>query len=548
MSVMIEQTRPAPADLSREEPEPPPQPTPRPSAGAALEDQFPPWLKAPRSLAVFTAAIGLIYFGLSRLAIRSSDVWGHLAYGRWILAQGHLPETEPLLPLCRGVPWVDTAWLAKVAGVWVFGQFGVAGLQFIHAATLTAAFAVLAWDWQRRTRSTGWVLAGLAAFGLVTYEQLLIQRPQDVGVAAFACVLASGLGAGGGRLAWFGLPLLFALWANVHGSFVMGLAVLAACAVGGAIDVFRLTQRFKLAFRSRLFWRPFLLLELCAAAALLNPSGVRVYLDVLSIATHPNVPLLFDWSPLTIRTPQGQMFALTALGMGFVLRLSPRRVRAAECLLLIGFGAAALWSQRMIVWWGPMAGGVLAVHGWSAWRRRRGLPLVPAAAERRGLWTVTAVGLAWIYFAYSPFGLQRIHGRPTGEAAAADFRRNVVERTPLDAVQYLQEHAEELPGGQMYNSHEFGDYLLWAAPAKFGLFVHSHVHMIPEEVWNDFLAIHDGAGDWAEKLDRYSVNTVLVDTTNYMGLIRALRDHEEWREVFADPRGLAVLFVRKHPL
>jgi hypothetical protein len=242
------------------------------------------------------------------------------------------------------------------------------------------------------------------------------------------------------------------------------------------------------------------------------------------------------------------MFALTALGLVFVLRLSPRRVQAAEGLLLIGFGAAALWSQRMIVWWGPIAGGVLAVHGWSAWRRRRGLPLVPAAPERRGLWTVTAVGLAWIYFAYSPFGLQRIHGRPRGEAAVADFRRNVVERTPLDAVQYLQEHAEELPGGQMYNSHEFGDYLLWAAPAKFGLFVHSHVHMIPEEVWNDFLAIHDGAGDWAEKLDRYSVNTVLVDTTNYMGLIRALRDHEEWREVFADPRGLAVLFVRKHPL
>ncbi len=548
MSVMIEQTRPASVELPREGPATPPQPAPRPPAGSLLEDQFPPALKAPRTLAVLTAVIGLVYFCLSRLALRSSDVWGHLAYGRWILAHGSLPETEPLLPLCRGVPWVDTAWLAKVAGVWVFEQFGVAGLQFIHAATLTAAFAVLAWEWHRRTRSTAWVLAGLAVFGLVAYEQLLIQRPQDFGVAAFACVLVCGLGSVHGRLVWIGLPLLFALWANVHGSFVMGLAVLAACAVGGAIDVFRRTGQVKLALRSRLLWRPLLRGELCAAAALLNPSGVRVYLDVLSIATHPNVPLLFDWSPLTIRTLQGQVFAVTVLALGGVLRLSPRPVRTAECLLLIGMGAAALWSQRMVVWFGPVAGWVLAVHGWSAWRCQRRLPLVPPAPEPRGLWTVTAVGLAWIYFAYSPFGLQRIHGRPTGEAAVADFRRNVVERTPLDAVQYLQEHVEELPGGQMYNSHEFGDYLLWAAPQKFGLFVHSHVHMIPEEVWNDFLAIHDGAGDWSDKLDRYGVNTVLVDTTNYMGLIRALRDHAEWREVFSDPRGLAVLFVRKTPI
>jgi len=41
---------------------------------------------------------------------------------------------------------------------------------------------------------------------------------------------------------------------------------------------------------------------------------------------------------------------------------------------------------------------------------------------------------------------------------------------------------------------------------------------------------------------------VLVDTTNYMGLIRALRDEEGWREVFADPQGLAVIFVRERPI
>lgn len=547
MSTMIQPQRPA--ETARTPAAAPETPVAaQPASASLLEDQLPPALKAPRSLAVLTAVIGLAFFALTRTALRTSDIWGHLAYGRWIVANGGLPQTEPLLPLCRGVPWVDTAWLTKVAGVWVYERFGAAGMQFIHAASLTFAFAVLAWGWQRRTGSVGWTLCGLAVCGLLSYGDLLIQRPQDIGVALFAIVLIWGLGRRQPRFAWVGMPLLFAAWANLHGSFVMGLAVLAACGVGRAIDVFRRTGSLRLAVRSRAAWRCLLMLELCAAAAILNPRGLWVYVDVVSISRNPNVQALFDWAPITLRTGAGQMLAAAVLMIGLLYRISPRRVSAAEVLLLVGFGLGALWSQRMIVWFAPVAGGVIALHGAAAWRNYRRHPLVAPPEERRGLWTVTTLGLAWIYFAYSPFGLQRIHGPPTGEAADADFRRSVDARTPLDAVAYLRQQEERLPAGLMYNSHEFGDYLLWAAPARFEQFVHSHVHLIPQEVWSDYLAIHDGGADWSDKLDRYGVNTVLVDTTNYIGLIRALRNEEAWREVYADPLGLAVVFVRKRPI
>ena len=63
------------------------------------------------------------------------------------------------------------------------------------------------------------------------------------------------------------------------------------------------------------------------------------------------------------------------------------------------------------------------------------------------------------------------------------------------------------------------------------------MHLTPSEVWQDYLLIHDGSGDWQDKLNRYEVNTVLVDTTNYIGLIRALRDQDGWKEVFYGPQG-----------
>lgn len=515
---------------------------------ALLEDQLPEWLKLPRTVPILTAVIGLVYFVLSRLAIRHTDVWGHLAYGRWIQSQGALPTTEPLLPLAQGVPWVDTAWLSKVGGAWVFERFGVAGLQFAHALPLTLAFVVLAWMIYRRTKSLGWTLLGLLALGLIDYQQLQIHRPQDFGVLAFVLTVAWGFSQRRLPWTWVGLPVLYALWANLHGSWAIGLMALGAIAAGRALDVLRRTRSLRSMLSSGYVWRVVLMGQLCAAAVLCNPAGLKVYADTLTISGNPNLQVLLDWHPLTLRMGQGQVFVAACVLLGLVFRFSPRRATAAEVLLLVGTAVGSLWSLRMLVWFGPLAAYCLAVHGAAAWRRWSHAPLMPAPVERRGIWTVTTIGLCWIFFAYTPFGLQRLHGRPQGDAAAADFHRNVSPRTPLDAVEYLQAHAAELPRGLMYNSHEWGDYLQWAAPAQFGVFVNSHAHLIPVEVWNDYLSIVDGGGNVPLMLDRYGVTSVLIDTTNYMGLIRVLRDDAEWKEVFSDPAGMAVLFVRKRAI
>ena len=138
MSTMIEPSRPASPshDASSSEKPPVMLPDGRPNV-ALLEDQLPDWLKASKHLAIFTAVLGLTFFSLNRLAIRHTDVWGHLSYGRWIAAHGELPQTEPLLELSQGVPWVDVAWLSKLSMLWTYKRFGIPGLQMLHATTLT---------------------------------------------------------------------------------------------------------------------------------------------------------------------------------------------------------------------------------------------------------------------------------------------------------------------------------------------------------------------------------------------------------------------------
>ena len=58
--------------------------------------------------------------------------------------------------------------------------------------------------------------------------------------------------------------------------------------------------------RDAALWRWFLLTQLAAAAVLMNPYGLGLYLEVLSFAGNSNLQDLVEWDPLNIRMRQGQ--------------------------------------------------------------------------------------------------------------------------------------------------------------------------------------------------------------------------------------------------
>jgi hypothetical protein len=161
---------------------------------------MPPWLKLSPLVAGFTAVTGLLYLYLSYAPIWHTDVWGHLSYGRWIAQTGHVPTTEPLLPLSRGVPFVDTAWLCQFLGYEAFERWGVPSLQAAYAATVTAMLAVLGVTLYRRIRRVPPMVFGLVALGWLNYQPLTVQRPQIAGMLCFTllfCWLTAAGGAAG---------------------------------------------------------------------------------------------------------------------------------------------------------------------------------------------------------------------------------------------------------------------------------------------------------------------------------------------------------------
>lgn len=514
--------------------EPPPQPDAPVTDASLLEDKIPDEWKLSRRTAGCTLAFGLLFLFFAIKPLWHTDVWGHLSYGKWMWSSGQLPTTEPLLPLATGVPFVDTAWLSQLAGYGVMRTVGIAGLQGLTAALIVASSLLLFQRTVSRTRSVGFGAIAVLGFLWLDWANLIVARPQLAGLVCFAILFQRLTTRSPRGWDWLLVPGVLCLWANLHGSFVVGLGLLAAHVVGRAADLLRRTGTLRSWWHDQTLRRLLLWLELGTVATLINPYGLSLILEVVRFPDNPNLRALTEWQALNPRSAHGLAFLMSVVALVVAYRCSPRRVAAWEPLTLFGFGLATLWSARFLVWWGPTAAVLFAVHAHAAMQRRWHWSAESAPSPRSGKWSVVTLGLVWIGFAYSPIGLRLLHKTEPKLASA------VSPDTPLSAVKWLKEHP---PVGQIFNTYEWGDYLQWAGPAELKVFVNSHAQLVPREVWQHYLNVIDVSAEWEDVLDRYGVNTIVLDTQYREPLIRRLKDHAKWRVAFEDRQ--AAIFVRK---
>ena len=271
---------------------------------SVLQDRIPPEYQLTHRAVVLVGLLGLLFTLCSYMPLWHSDLWGHLSYGRWIWAAQAVPRVEPLMPLAQGVPFVDTAWLSQLAGWALVSKFGLAGAQFMYAGLISLAFSFVLGAVYQRTGSLIATLAAFLTFGWGAYQQLLVVRPQLAGLACFALVIVVATASAGRRWHWGAIPITFALWANLHGSFLMGLGLLGLLAMGRVFDVIWRTGRIRAALRDSEVRRLVLLTQIAAAAVLLNPYGIGIYGEVFAVVGNPNLEDLFEWLPLSLRMAQ----------------------------------------------------------------------------------------------------------------------------------------------------------------------------------------------------------------------------------------------------
>src|SRR6266699_1591422 len=246
-----------------------------------------------RSVPIFVFVLLMGFLLILQLCASSTllhdpDTYWHIAVGQRIWQTGSLPHADELSHTFQGRPWIANDWLIELLMFAAYSLGGWRAVVLLTACTIAATYALLYLVLSREMRLTVAVGAATAAyvFSMVNF----LARPH---IFAFPLIVI-----------WFaGLvravetkasptPVLLAvmvLWANVHGSFTLGLAF---AGVLGAEAVFDSEPSARI--RTAVHWTVFLAAALGAACA--TPYGYQPMLLTFTVLSgNEAVQTMGEW-------------------------------------------------------------------------------------------------------------------------------------------------------------------------------------------------------------------------------------------------------------
>lgn len=168
-------------------------------------------------------ATALVAWSFGYTIVRGSDLWWHVANGRWIWEHRAVPLTDAWSFTAHGHPWVNDAWLADLVFHLWERAFGMPALAWWKWGMLVATFVLL---FRVIWRQCGDPLAAWVAvvLGVAAAAPFLDVRPHLWSLLGYVVLLHGVLGRA--RPAPL-LPVLFLLWTNMHAMVLFGMGVLA---------------------------------------------------------------------------------------------------------------------------------------------------------------------------------------------------------------------------------------------------------------------------------------------------------------------------------
>src|SRR6267154_5062748 len=177
--------------------------------------------------------VGVLIYALflvagNRLLIDPDTMW-QITVGQWISDHRAVPETDVYSFTMRGQPWISTQWLSQVLYAKAYAAAGWSGPVVLAAAAIAATFGLLTKFLCKRLSESTTLVFVAAALALTVPH--LLARPHVLALPVMVAWVGGLIAADRRSAPSFWLLPLMALWANLHGGFVFGLALMAPIAL-----------------------------------------------------------------------------------------------------------------------------------------------------------------------------------------------------------------------------------------------------------------------------------------------------------------------------
>ena len=451
-------------------------------------------------LATFLLIIGRTLLG--------GDSWLTLMAGREITQHG-LPHHDTLTTIPLGRTWTDQQWLAQL-GFYGLDRVGGLGLAVVfHALMVTAAVAITVITSRVRGASSRMTLVAAVVCLLVAPWSWQL-RAQSIALPLFALTLA--LMATDSRLAARRTYLVFptlVVWANVHGSVVLGAVLVSLAAVLGLPELFRRSGA------TIPVWRLALFLVAPWACILASPYGTDLvgYYRTLLVSS-PVSKLITEWQAPGLHGYFLIFFAVAGATVAIVI-WQRRRLSLYDIGVLALTLAGACRSVRAVVWF-SLAMAMLLPLALDGIVRPN---LQPPVHRRLALGLTGA--LACILAATAAFMLTRRDSwyEQGWSAPAAHATARAALASNVEAA--------------VWPSGRYGDWLLWKEPALRGRIAWDvRFELLTEAEIRAIVRFNSGKKGWRAPLRGYPI--LVLDARETPEQVRALRSEPGSRVLFAD--------------
>ncbi|HOW97691.1 MAG TPA: tetratricopeptide repeat protein [Kiritimatiellia bacterium] len=482
----------------------------------------------------------LAWVGLAVLAlwgirtIGHSSIWLRLATGRAIAEQG-IPRADAFTFTAAGLPWVNTSWLYDrlLYGLWNLG--GAALVTLLHAAFVVLAFGLLIRPARRLAGPVGTALALLGCAWLLSVRFVVSPvLPSLLFAALFIRVLSES------PRAWMPVTLLPVqwLWANVHGSFVLGPILFLLFAIE------RWHGNRESQDKKAVGWAA-AMIPAALVVSLLNPFGAAVFTQTFRDWSLVVFAYVQEWiSPFSLQFQRAffvKNIVTLALLIGAIGLITEKRKLPIAMTSLAVLGAfLVVRSLRHVEFFALLAFPFLALSG-SAAGAYLGDRVRPALGTRAAWWSRAGALLVLLLAAGSAAAVLSNHfyesvGSPsvTGFGVASGLY-------PEKAAEILAK-----PGFPAKTVHLFqdGNFLLWAAPGR-PVFVDQRADLHAPEFFEAVARSLNGEAEaWDALEKKWEPESVLLNgcALGAGPLLRMLLESRRWALAYLD--GTSALLIR----
>jgi hypothetical protein len=464
---------------------------------------------------VFGLVLGVGLVGGRSAFLNDPGTFWHVELGRQILQAGDVPRADTLTYTREGAAWVDQSWAFDVMLAAVVDHWGWSGAVAVSALGLAWLYGALARSLSQEGASPP-VAAAVAVLAAGIGAIHFLARPH---LLTFAFVFATlrlcrAYHASGDRAFW-AVPALMVLWANVHGGFLAGPVIVATAALGHAVSgPWDAARMRRLAGFGVVF-------VLSVLAPLANPYGLGLYRHVIYLLFQSGLPeIIAEYQPAPFGHVEARILEWVVLALVALPSFSRQRMDRYDLAHTLVWMHLALGTARHI----PLF--ALAVAPGLA-RLVDGLltPSTDPEADRAlGRWTwwpvVVSVGVLVAVGAGARLG--RLDPRHWPLAAVA-----VLDRQPVSE--------------RLFHEQDWGGLIAAQCAPKRRTYLDDRFELFGKPALLEYLDALQGGPAWDALRDRHGFQLVWIRPDR--PLARRLLAEPEWDVLYRDT--VSILFRRR---